>query len=84
MQFARKPASGTEALNLARMVRPDAITLDVLMPKPDGWDVLTALKADAQLRDIPGLEKKFTHDSAFISGCPVSAPDPVFEIKAYS
>jgi signal transduction histidine kinase/DNA-binding response OmpR family regulator len=46
-------ASGTEALNLARMVRPDAITLDVLMPKPDGWDVLTALKADAQLRDIP-------------------------------
>jgi CheY-like chemotaxis protein len=35
------------------MVRPDAITLDVLMPKPDGWDVLTALKADAQLRDIP-------------------------------
>jgi len=46
-------ASGAEALNLARMVRPDAITLDVLMPKPDGWDVLTALKADAQLRDIP-------------------------------
>src|SRR5262249_18084495 len=46
-------ASGTEALNLARTVRPDAITLDVLMPKPDGWDVLTALKADAQLRDIP-------------------------------
>jgi len=45
--------SGTEALNLARMVLPDAITLDVLMPKPDGWDVLTALKADAQLRDIP-------------------------------
>ncbi len=46
-------ASGSEALNLARMVRPDAITLDVLMPKPDGWDVLTALKADTQLRDIP-------------------------------
>jgi signal transduction histidine kinase/DNA-binding response OmpR family regulator len=46
-------ASGTEALNLARTVRPDAITLDVLMPKPDGWDVLKALKADAQLRDIP-------------------------------
>lgn len=25
-------------------------------------------------------QKNFTHDSAFISGCPVSAPDPVFEI----
>jgi signal transduction histidine kinase/DNA-binding response OmpR family regulator len=45
--------SGEEALNLARMVRPDAITLDVMMPKPDGWEVLTALKADAELCDIP-------------------------------
>src|ERR1700688_3308125 len=46
-------ASGDEALSLARTTRPDAITLDVMMPKPDGWDVLTALKADADLRDIP-------------------------------
>jgi signal transduction histidine kinase/DNA-binding response OmpR family regulator len=46
-------ASGQEALSLARTIRPDAITLDVMMPKPDGWDVLTALKADADLRDIP-------------------------------
>jgi signal transduction histidine kinase/DNA-binding response OmpR family regulator len=46
-------ASGDEALNLARAVRPDAITLDILMPKPDGWEVLNALKADADLRDIP-------------------------------
>jgi len=34
-------------------MRPDAITLDVLMPKRDGWEVLSALKADADLRDIP-------------------------------
>jgi DNA-binding response OmpR family regulator len=46
-------ASGDEALSLARTIRPDAITLDVMMPKPDGWDVLSALKADADLRDIP-------------------------------
>jgi CheY-like chemotaxis protein len=46
-------AGGTEALNLARAIRPDAITLDVMMPKPDGWDVLSALKADAELCDIP-------------------------------
>jgi GAF domain-containing protein/CheY-like chemotaxis protein len=46
-------ASGAEALSLARAVRPDAITLDVMMPKPDGWDVLSALKADADLCDIP-------------------------------
>jgi signal transduction histidine kinase/DNA-binding response OmpR family regulator len=46
-------ASGEEALSLARTMRPDAITLDVMMPKPDGWEVLSALKADAELRDIP-------------------------------
>jgi hypothetical protein len=28
----------------------------------------------------PQARKNFTHDSAFVSGCPVSAPDPVFEI----
>jgi CheY-like chemotaxis protein len=46
-------ASGEEALNLARTTRPDAITLDVLMPKLDGWRVLSTLKADADVRDIP-------------------------------
>ena len=46
-------SNGDEALSLARSTRPDAITLDVMMPKPDGWDVLSALKADADLRDIP-------------------------------
>jgi CheY-like chemotaxis protein len=46
-------ANGDEALDLARTVRPDAITLDVMMPKTDGWAVLSALKADAELRDIP-------------------------------
>jgi signal transduction histidine kinase/DNA-binding response OmpR family regulator/HAMP domain-containing protein len=45
--------NGDEALELARKLRPDAITLDVLMPKKDGWAVLGALKADAELRDIP-------------------------------
>jgi len=45
--------SGDEALSLARAMRPDAITLDVMMPKPDGWEVLSALKADPDLCEIP-------------------------------
>ena len=45
--------SGEEAIDLARRMRPDAITLDVLMPKTNGWEVLTALKADTELSDIP-------------------------------
>jgi CheY-like chemotaxis protein len=44
---------GDEALELALKLRPDAITLDVLMPKTDGWAVLGALKANPDLCDIP-------------------------------
>src|SRR5262249_22684809 len=41
------------ARTLAHKIRPDAITIDVLMPKTDGWAVLRALKADSKLCDIP-------------------------------
>jgi PAS domain S-box-containing protein len=46
-------SSGKEALALAEEVRPNAITLDVMMPQMDGWSVLTALKANPALADIP-------------------------------
>jgi signal transduction histidine kinase/CheY-like chemotaxis protein/HAMP domain-containing protein len=44
---------GDEALELAGKLRPDVITLDVLMPKTDGWAVLGTLKEDPELRHIP-------------------------------
>ncbi len=44
---------GPTGLARARALRPDVITLDVMMPGMDGWAVLTALKADADLADIP-------------------------------
>jgi len=44
---------GEEGLHLARALRPDVIVLDVLMPEVDGWAVLSALKADPNLTDIP-------------------------------
>jgi CheY-like chemotaxis protein len=37
----------------ARALRPAAITLDVLLPELDGWEVLRALKRDRRTRDIP-------------------------------
>jgi signal transduction histidine kinase/CheY-like chemotaxis protein len=46
-------ADGEAALALARAHRPDIITLDVLMPRIDGWAVLAALKSDDELREIP-------------------------------
>ena len=45
--------TGEEALAQARAHRPQAITLDILMPRMDGWAVLVALKSDPDLRDIP-------------------------------
>jgi GAF domain-containing protein/CheY-like chemotaxis protein len=46
-------AGGDEGLRQARELRPDAITLDVMMPGMDGWAVLSALKADPAVADIP-------------------------------
>ena len=45
--------NGEEGIRLARELRPAVITLDVLMPGMDGWAVLTALKADPVVADIP-------------------------------
>ena len=55
-------ANGEEALSLAGRLRPDAITLDVLMPGMDGWAVLGALKGDAALSDIPVIMLSIVDD----------------------
>lgn len=47
--------SGEEALEKARASPPDLITLDVLMPEMDGFEVLRALKTDESLSSIPVL-----------------------------
>ncbi len=44
---------GDEALRLARGERPDAITLDLVLPGRDGWEALQALKADPATAAIP-------------------------------
>jgi signal transduction histidine kinase/CheY-like chemotaxis protein len=44
---------GEAVVTLARRWHPDVVTLDVLMPRMDGWAVLTALKSDPELAEIP-------------------------------
>jgi signal transduction histidine kinase/DNA-binding response OmpR family regulator/HAMP domain-containing protein len=46
-------ARGEDVVSVARKVKPHAITLDVMMPEMDGWEVISALKADDELADIP-------------------------------
>ena len=45
--------SGPTGLLRARELKPDVITLDIAMPGMDGWSVLSALKNDPELNDIP-------------------------------
>jgi signal transduction histidine kinase/ActR/RegA family two-component response regulator len=44
-----------EGIALAKQIKPDVITLDVMMPKQDGWSVLMDLKSDPELAHIPVL-----------------------------
>jgi signal transduction histidine kinase/DNA-binding response OmpR family regulator len=44
---------GAEALGILRKTPPDIVTLDVMMPKVDGWSVLSMMKSDAALDHIP-------------------------------
>lgn len=46
-------SSGEEGIRLANEERPDVITLDVMMPRMDGWTVLSRLKDDPATSDIP-------------------------------
>ncbi len=44
-----------KALERARELKPFAITLDIMMPQVDGWQILHDLKQDVKTRDIPIL-----------------------------
>jgi signal transduction histidine kinase/CheY-like chemotaxis protein len=51
--YVLKAASGKEGLQLAKQVRPNVILLDVMMPEMDGWSVLTTIKGQSELVNIP-------------------------------
>ncbi len=55
---------GEEGLRLARALHPTVITLDVMMPGMDGWAVLTALKADPDVADIPVIMLSILDDKS--------------------
>jgi signal transduction histidine kinase/CheY-like chemotaxis protein len=51
--FAIRARHGDEALRLARESKPVAVTLDLVLPGVDGWEVLKRLKADPATSDLP-------------------------------
>jgi signal transduction histidine kinase/DNA-binding response OmpR family regulator len=53
---------GEEAVEKAKQIRPMAITLDIMMPKKDGWQVLRELKNDPSTQDIPVIILSIVND----------------------
>ncbi len=49
----RTAAGGAQALELLRRERPSAMLLDLMMPPPDGFEVLYRLRQDPDLRELP-------------------------------
>lgn len=44
---------GDKAVKMAQKIKPFAITLDIMLPKKDGWQVMEELKGSEDTRDIP-------------------------------
>lgn len=59
VEYAR---DGEEAITKAAEIKPFAITLDIMLPKKDGWQVLKALKANPDLQSIPVIIVSITEE----------------------
>ena len=49
--------TGEEGLAAVRALRPTAVVLDIHLPGMDGWDVLSAIKADPSMASHPGRRR---------------------------
>jgi len=54
--------SSEKAVEKAKEIKPLAITLDILMPKKDGWQVLKELKNTPETQDIPVIILSIVED----------------------
>ena len=69
-------ANGQEALDKIRSQQPDLILLDLMMPVLDGFAVLSQIKADSDLRDIPVIIVSAADDSkSIVKGIKQGADD---------
>ncbi|PWH12640.1 MAG: hypothetical protein DDG60_12055 [Anaerolineae bacterium] len=77
------------ARDIARRIKPYAITLDIMMPEIDGWSVLEELKSDPETRNIPVIicsiveeeEKGFSLGAADYLVKPISQEDLLDSLK---
>ena len=61
-------ADGEEAIAKAAEIHPFAITLDILLPKKDGWQVLREMKTKPNLQSIPVIIVSVTEERQLAFG----------------
>ena len=59
---------GEEAIAKAAEIQPFAITLDILLPKKDGWQVLREMKTEPNLQSIPVIIISVTEERQLAFG----------------
>ena len=64
---------GEKGLGLAKSEKPDLVILDIILPKKDGYEVLTEIKGSEETKNIPvilltNLESPEDIDKAFEKG----------------
>ena len=60
----RTATGGRAGLEMARALHPRVVLLDVMMPQMDGWSVLSAIKTDPDLADIPVVMVSFVSEQS--------------------
>lgn len=65
---------GQEAVAMALSLRPDAIVMDLSMPRLDGWDATRKIRADSGMAStyiiaLSALDGEISRGMAFDAGC---------------
>ena len=81
--FLLHARDGAEALEIMRRTPPDVVTLDVQMPKIDGWSVLGIMKSEPALEHIPVIMLTIVDDRSlgFSLGASEFMTKPVDRVK---
>jgi CheY-like chemotaxis protein len=79
---AHRAADGATCLAMLEKLTPTVIVIDLNMPKPDGWDVLATIRADAELAAIPVVAITAYYsgrvaDQAYLAGFDAFCPKPI-------
>jgi DNA-binding response OmpR family regulator len=75
-------ADAEEGLNAARENQPAAIIVDLLLPDIDGWELISIIRSDEALADIPiivlsALSAGHAKKRAFEAGCDAYITKPI-------